>query len=355
MKTVLTLALAMSCTAYAQTFSGLGFLPGGNASWATDLSQNGAAVIGNSPTQSWRWSSISGLQAIEALPGYTSFAIVGGVSADGSVVVGDAADPVSGGRLPYSWTSAGTAPLDGLLVSSSPLGLSGDGSVAVGASPLNVAFRSDQTGGRQTLGPLLGAPFGAGAASIAYAANLDGTVIVGTADALREPPLIGTRPTPFRWTQATGMQAILNSGQLVVGMATDVSSDGSVIVGYSGLLQTTGFFRWTQQSGYQFLTANALLNSGTPPHVSGDGNTIIAGATVWTAATGTRTLQQWLTDAGANFSGWSLTAATGISYDGSVLCGEGIDPQGNREAWIATVPAPAAPILGLLALTRRRR
>jgi hypothetical protein len=151
------------------------------------------------------------------------------------------------------------------------------------------------------------------------------------------------------------MQAILNNGQLVVGMASDISSDGSVIVGYSGLLQTTGFFRWTQQSGYQFLTANALLTSGTPPHVSGDGNTIIAGATVWTAATGTRTLQQWLTDAGDSFSGWSLTAATGISYDGSVLCGEGIDPQGNREAWIATVPSPAS-FLPLLALgaTRRR-
>ena len=54
----------------------------------------------------------------------------------------------------------------------------------------------------------------------------------------------------------------------------------------------------------------------------------------------------WLTDAGCNFSGWSLTAATGISFDGLTLCGEGVDPQGLREAWIATVPSPAGAGLG---------
>jgi hypothetical protein len=60
-----------------------------------------------------------------------------------------------------------------------------------------------------------------------------------------------------------------------------------------------------------------------------------------------------------NLSGWTLTSAEGISGDGITIVGWGIDPQGNTQAWIATLPEPtvACTILSacIWGLTRRRR
>jgi len=43
-----------------------------------------------------------------------------------------------------------------------------------------------------------------------------------------------------------------------------------------------------------------------------------------------------------NLTGWTLTDATGISADGTIIVGDGIDPQGNDEAWIADIPLGVA-------------
>ncbi len=40
-------------------------------------------------------------------------------------------------------------------------------------------------------------------------------------------------------------------------------------------------------------------------------------------------------DLGANLAGWKLRSATAVSADGSVVVGYGMNPNGNREAWIA--------------------
>jgi hypothetical protein len=39
-------------------------------------------------------------------------------------------------------------------------------------------------------------------------------------------------------------------------------------------------------------------------------------------------------------NGWILRQATGISADGTTICGIGINPSGNSDAWIATLPRP---------------
>jgi PEP-CTERM motif len=54
-----------------------------------------------------------------------------------------------------------------------------------------------------------------------------------------------------------------------------------------------------------------------------------------------------------NLTGWSLPAATGISADGRTIAGNGFNPSGQTEAWIATVPEPSSMPLaaaGLLSL-----
>jgi uncharacterized protein YhjY with autotransporter beta-barrel domain len=46
--------------------------------------------------------------------------------------------------------------------------------------------------------------------------------------------------------------------------------------------------------------------------------------------------------AGINMTGWQLTFARGVSGDGNVMVGDGIDPSGKNEAWIYRLSAPGS-------------
>jgi hypothetical protein len=84
--------------------------------------------------------------------------------------------------------------------------------------------------------------------------------------------------------------------------------------------------------------------------VSADGSVVVGGcfnpayrAFRWTAAGGMRNLRDILvTDygLGSQLAGWTLTEATVCSPDGRSIVGEGTDPAGNTEAWIARLDAP---------------
>ncbi|MFG6094761.1 hypothetical protein SPB21_05900 [Leptothoe sp. ISB3NOV94-8A] len=59
---------------------------------------------------------------------------------------------------------------------------------------------------------------------------------------------------------------------------------------------------------------------------------IDAGAFIWDAVNGMRSLQAVFTDEfGLDLTGWKLGAATGISDDGLTIVGTGINPEGNFE------------------------
>jgi DNA-binding beta-propeller fold protein YncE len=63
-------------------------------------------------------------------------------------------------------------------------------------------------------------------------------------------------------------------------------------------------------------------------------------AFLWDARQGMRDLQEILTaDLGVDLSGWKLTEATAVSGDGRTIVGNGINPHGDPEAWIAHVDA----------------
>ena len=58
-----------------------------------------------------------------------------------------------------------------------------------------------------------------------------------------------------------------------------------------------------------------------------------------------------------DLTGWTLWNALGISADGLTIVGQGINPDGYTEAWMATVPEPTTLILfalGGLMLRRKR-
>jgi hypothetical protein len=114
----------------------------------------------------------------------------------------------------------------------------------------------------------------------------------------------------FRWEDGvmTGLGTLPSEGYGSV--AVGASSDGSVIVGNIG-----GIY------------------SIDPP----------VEAFVWTERNAMRSVRSMLVDEfGLDLTGWTLTSAEGISDDGLTILGNGINPDGELEAWIAVLPSSLA-------------
>ena len=255
------------------------------------------------------------------------------------------------------------------------LGISGDGSVIVGAgcvsSGNNEAFRWTAAGGYQVLGDL------GGGSSDARAASFDGSVVVGQS--------IDTSGTPraYRWTAAQGMVAlpllqagtsgheadsVTDDGTMVAGgnawwktsgqtgsfgggtcsalqaplSMVDLSADGSVAAGSGagGLdmfgQQATNAYRSTPAGNCQDIDAVFNRNSDASG-ISADGTVIVGEMQVgspylafrWTASTGMVNLGSL---------GGGLSRATATSRDGSVVVGTSLTTtsSGSAHAFIWT-------------------
>ena len=345
---VVTPSLFLMClavpVAHAQSFSGLGFLPGGTQSTASRVSRDGSVVVGTANgNRAYRWTSAGGMVNLGTLPGGTdSFA--SDVSDDGSVVVGTG---YSAGARAFRWTSAGGMvnlglPLDGggdgAPQNSYGDAVSGDGAVVAGFSdPINDAFRWTSAGGMLSIGT-----FGAGY-SIAYDCSSDGSVVVGDATGAFDDHA-------FRWTVAGGLEDL---GTMTGGNGSHgrgVSADGSTVVGW-GSTGITGVraFHWTSAGG--------MVSLGTLPGktslaygVSGNGQVVVGvlmslsasnRAMLWTSSLGMVDLNAYLPTLGINLTGWALTTANGVSGDGLTLVGTGTH-NGLTEAWVAHLPSTSA-------------
>jgi uncharacterized membrane protein len=232
-------------------FVNLGTLPGspaGNLPGARDASGNGDVVVGTASQspgvfRGFRWTSSTGMVVLGDLPGGNNFSQARSISADGSVIVGSSIG--AEGERAVRWASGSATPIS----LGSPAGLdfglseaasvSGDSQVIVGTwldgAGENQMFRWTAPTGMTLLGDLPGGIVD----SVAYATNFDGSVVAGTGnpgDDLPDEAII--------WTQATGvrsLRSILLDGGVdltawsVLSIATDLSDDGSVVVG-QGLL-----------------------------------------------------------------------------------------------------------------------
>lgn len=346
----------------APFFQGLGDLSGGMfRSAAQALSADGSVVVGESEStsgpQAFRWTQGGGMVGLGDLPGaqFRSFAY--DVSDDGSVVSGFSFSTASG-SFPeaFRWTQAGgmvgLGDVAGGFFWSVGYCVSGDGAtvaglVSTGTNALE-AMRWTQAGGMVAFGDLPGGAVSA----IVRGAGATGGVLVGRGaiDSSGGNP----QGEAFRWTTGGGFQSLGDlAGGLIESSAAACTPDGGVIVGYA----TTGSganarqaMRWTQASGMiglGDLPAGAMSSEALA--VSADGLTVVGyGSTdlgteafIWRQGVGMQNLRTVLiNEAGLTLTGWALNSATGVSADGLTICGQGVNPSGQQEAWIARLPAP---------------
>lgn len=338
-RVVLTIGFAATVlrAAAGASFTGLGFLPNTQASYARGVSADGV-VVGESinllvegGAEAFRWTESGGMVGLGFLPG-ANVSVARAISADGAVIIGYGVFEETS-FWGIRWT-AGVAENLGWTFHL-PRALSADGSVATGTGareePGEQACRWTAATGRTLLGVLPG-----GLTSDGNGISADGTVIVGGSQATE-----GTRA--FRWTAADGMVSlgVLPGHQISDGMG--ISADGTTLVGYcySSELGTEPF-RWTKDAGMQPLGRLADGGNAVALAASGDGTVIVgygesAVALVWDANHGMRNLRDVLTQRyGLDLTGWELREAVAISPDGSIIVGQGMRG-GRPEGWVARV------------------
>jgi uncharacterized membrane protein len=328
--------------------------PAGSASGGTQalgISADGSFIAGlldTSPgSEAYRWSINGNATPLGFLnsPGLTRGVAV---SNGGAVVAGEALDSTSGVQQGFRWTASqgmqGIGFLDGHNASFVN-DLSANGSTIVGFSSGGnsaEAFRHTVDGGMQGLGMLSGT-----IASIATVVSGDGNVISGYCYD-RE---LGDRI--FRWTPQSGM---IDLG--FVGQINDMSLDGSALVGRAKGAPVI----WREGQGLSTLP----YAHGHATGVTADGSTVVGNAYfehtidepfIWNATDGGRKLSDFLTDAGINLNGFTLTGVQDISADGTVIIGTGSLGGGGQRGFVAIIPSP--PAFALFALTliasKRRR
>lgn len=344
------------------TFTGLGDLPGGSsASVLGGISPNGLVVVGQSSSENgpeaFRWED-DVMVGLGDLPG-SFFGSAGfATSADGSVVVGFGES--DNGTEAFRWeagVTVGLGDIPGGDFDSEANDVSYDGSVVVGhgepasGTPPSGAFRWE-AGVMEALPDLPGGEERGGA----YAVSSNGSIVAGWG--------IGPGDTlqAVRWVDGVVEGLGFPPGGTST-FAYDMSADGSVIVGPVHVTNPNGTeaFIWREGVGMDYVPD---LPGGSPYReafaVSGDGQVVVGiadGANgievfIWEDQIGMRSLRELLEDDyGLDLGGWALWAVytNALSYDGRVIVGSGFNPQGDSEAWRAELPpwpvanAPDAP------------
>lgn len=338
-------------------FLGLGDLPGGKTmSLAAGVSADGRVVCGVSSSaasgtahEAFRWTAEQGIIALGDLPGGIFDSRGTAISDDGSIIVGasssaNAAWPNTEG---FRWDSVHG--MRGIGVVSGPVGgqspvvaVSGDGQVLVGrAAPPGgptQAFIWTERDGFTMLGVLPGE-------TLAHPgdATFHGDLVVGSASTIYGQ-------SGRRWTRQDGWEVLFPEA----GAALSITPDGSIATGRYGAGVTREPLRWTPADGARGLGNPAGTDTGVGNDLSDDGGVVvgfgedaITGETVaiaWFEQVGTLRLQPWIeSNFGLDLTGWTLEAVTGVSADGLVMVGYGLNPQTEREAWRLSLPWIACP------------
>jgi probable HAF family extracellular repeat protein len=362
---ILFVVLPHTAIAESYQFFGLGMPQGAVGNTAANVSADGRVVVGQvefgTTAEAYYWTNQTGFVLLGDLPGGGVVSSATDVSGDGSVIVGRGlsgpffGSPTSG--IEGFWWSqlTGMLPMGDLpsgSFDSTAHTVSTDGQVAFGRSATSNGYRAFRwlpSGGMQNLGNVSGLN---GQQSEAFGASDDGQVVAGRVTD-------GPANQAVRWTPTLGMHLLVNPAQTdTYTEASAVSGDGNVVVGrITDFFQGSEAFRWTEQTGLVRLGKQPVGDT-LPENTNHDG-TIIVGAVfgvpgfssafIWDEVHGQRDLREVLiNDYGlaSAVQGWTLREANGISADGRVIAGWGINPAGQRESWVVRiVPEPTAAVL----------
>lgn len=334
------------------TFQGLGFLDDepNTSTRAFGISADGSTVVGDaiSPDtlEAFRWTATGGLEGLGfPMNKLQSEAIA--ANEDGSVIAGTVKGFFGTAPVAARWSSgAGWETLSGQgFVPIQSRGISADGNTLVGAAQflgliLQEGFLWAPAGGTQLVGQL-----SEGNPTVATGISADGAVVCGfgiddTGDTLA-----------FRRTMQSGLVAlpVLPGGGDCFG--NGISADGGTIVGLCEFGADSEAVLWDERGvvalGFlpggigSFLRA-VSADSSVGVGQAGDSEGI-AHAAIWTEAKGLQDLREVLVGLGLGtaLDGWLLSTANAVSGDGRVIAGFGSDPEGNVQAYVATLPATA--------------
>lgn len=352
-------------------FTPLGFAAGdGTYSHATSVSDDGSRVGGMSAgpkgLEPLIWDGLSP-QALALPTGFTAGAYINDISGDGQHAVAISLAP-EGFRGVY-WDASGTPTVmptpTGPGAMSAIVTINYDGSAMGGFN--NQTFFPELTGdawssnaGTQTNHGDI--PGGVNDASLIGVTN-DGSTFVGYGnDGIRRP---------VKLTQS-GFEVLPTvAGGSGVGIANNIGVDGGTIVGELELGGVMVPAYWDASGTPHTIEVPAGQTNGLAAATSADGSIIIGSwntgipdefnstAFIWDATNGARSLIDALeNEYGYDLSGWSLHFATDITPDGRTIVGQGINPDGNLEAFKVVIPAPSSALLGVSVLglmSRRRR
>ena len=288
---------------------------GGNDSEARAVSANGTVVgiadDSNGIPRAFRWTAAIGLQDLGTLGGDGSEAA--DISADGTVIVGWSSD-ANGIYRAFKWTASTGMQDLGAGDYSKAYGISADGSVII-LDIYPIAYRWSQAGGLLDLGTL------GGASSSASDISSDGSTITGFSyNSLNDP-------YAFRWVDGIGMEQI----GTYYSFARGISGDGNTVTGFeTGSAGIYLAFKWAQSGGFQY---NIAGNFSQGNAVSADGSIIVgdngSGAFRLSTTGGLESLNQVYSS--LLTTGSDLYTALGISSDGQFIVGYGRNGATNKD------------------------
>jgi probable HAF family extracellular repeat protein len=328
-------AASASCVTCG-SLQNLGFFPGATAPYsvAMGVSSDGSVVVGTAAdntglNRAFRWTAAAGMVDLGDPPGISERDAHSArtVSTDGGIIFGDSNVDFQ----PFRWTAAGGMRDLGTLPGGEErwhfvTAASADGQVMVGyeQEPTESTFRGFRWTQQDGLREVPGLP---GAVStVINGVSSDGRVLVGWSD-----------NEAIYWTQADGTRTLPRPATVQSWYASNVNADGSILVGGYQMAGTrTGAARWNGSASPDFFEPG-----GQGIDISGDGSIVVGlgqqGAFLWEPTAGSREVASLV-----SISGFlSLDGANAISDDGRVLVGYGTNTLNFTEGWVADFGAAA--------------
>ena len=333
------------------SFQGLGQLPGDVASQGLALSNDGRVVGGASfdasgAPHAFRWTAETGMVALGAPPPDFPNSVALATNRNGSVIVGIAL--FFDERVAFRWTEATgvqrLTPVKATPRAISAAGISARGDVIAGAAAVTTGlpeiYRWTGPGGVVTLG----VQSSQAGNDVRWGVSAKGDVIAGVAAGEDHQDFA------FRWTATDGVVALPTLPDAVKSGAFGVSKHGNMIVGFTGFsdnsLEAT-IWNDDRVEGLgtlddDFLSVALKTSKQGRVIVGSSGECLGCGAAravIWDKGRRILDLREVLVKAGLEkeLDGWSLVEANSVSDDGRVVSGVAINPDGNTEAFVATI------------------